>query len=295
MKTKSIGFFSRFILSFTDQRIYPIVVRESLLKAFWYFLRLVLVCCLFMAFFSTSRLFDTLPEYVDKIENEFPNFEVFYDKLEVDENKEVVLGEGTLINFTNTNKAEFDINEYKQAKGSKYTLYLMAFNDVLEVYTNDEEIGFNRAFAIGWKEFSVTDKEEILTTFRAFSTSFVAKIFMFCFISMMILSIYGFNRLVVAFLLSLSTALLDMMFKTGLKYKDYFKIAFYVSSLPTFLETIAIIKIQTVPELAEFIEILIATIYIYVALRACKLTAILEQVAKEAKGDKDDNNDGSNQ
>jgi hypothetical protein len=96
-------------------------------------------------------------------------------------------------------------------------------------------------------------------------------------------------------MLSISAALLDTMFRTGLKFKDYFKIAFYVSSLPTFLETIAIIKIQTVPELAEFIEILIATIYIYVALRACKLTAILEQVAKEAKNNKDDNNESSNQ
>jgi hypothetical protein len=171
----------------------------------------------------------------------------------------------------------------------------MAFKDVLEVYTNDEEIGFNRAFAIGWKEFSVTDKDEVLTTFRAFSTSIIAKIFMFCFISIMIFSIYSINRFVIVLMLSISAALLDTMFRTGLKFKDYFKIAFYVSSLPTFLETIAIIKIQTVPELAEFIEILIATIYIYVALRACKLTAILEQVAKEAKNNKDDNNESSNQ
>ena len=279
---KKMGFFQKVILAITDFRFYPVMLKtESLGKSIGHFLLFFVIISAIMA----ASFFDTALTGMDamlaKYEEKIPEFYLEDGILSV-ETKEVYKVLNDLVIVVNTD------NQYNETKYlEEYDEYDMYDNRLFinsDAITYESELGYTEADGseavqvtqLPLSEITINHNKasfhQYIEDVRAATTT---KVFVFTVLFIATLMSYAFTKFFEVLLYAIMTSLVATISGIKLNFKNYFKIALYVITLPYILEMISVVYLGSVSENSFIISNLIAYIYIFYAIRAVKLDAFI--------------------
>ena len=276
MISNSIGFFKKFILSIVEQRFFPLIQKEKIWPAIGYFCKLIFFASVCLSIVATNDFFGILPDYIDKFESKTPNFDIIDGVIYVESGDGFEVNKNIYVDFTvNKEPEESTIEAVSKRQNDKYNTYVLVEENSVSIYKKLDSGLKEEILKTDYNNFANTNKARLIKECRDVVDSHLAKLIIFLgFIGAFFIA-YGLYRLGFLVMYSFSAFCLNVIFMNKLKVKDYFKIAIYVSSLPILLEVVALIVTGRIPDAAGFVAMLIATVYVYYALRAIKLDTIL--------------------
>ncbi len=267
MEKIKIGFFNRIFLSISDFRIYPIINKERTFKAIGYFIKLLLLASFFLSLYIMTLLSEFVRDGVTEFERQLPYFEISDGK------------------FYCSGEANFDVNSYltiviknenmEDISFSKYTsdrMYFVMANDGIKIgnSTSDDISG-----KMSYDGLPDTTKDDLIKEIHDINNSFANKLIVFGTIYSATLFYIFFNRLLTLVMYILVIMIFNGLFLNKLKFRNFFKISIYISTLPILLELFAILIGGNYSQTADFITFLIASVYAFYALRAIRLDEVL--------------------
>ncbi len=279
---KKMGFFQKVILAITDFRFYPVMLKtESLGKSIGHFLLFFIIISAIMAtsFFDTA--FTGMDALLAKYEEKIPEFYLEDGVLSV-ETKEVykVLNDLVIVVNTDNKYSEIDnLDEYDEYDIYDNRLFINA-----DAITYESELGYTDADGTEAVQVTQLPLSEITVNYNKASfhqyiedvrVATTTKAFVFIVLFIATLISYAFTKFFEVLLYAVMTSLVATISGIKLNFKNYFKIALYVVTLPYILETISVVYLGAVSENSFIISNLIAYIYILYAVRAVKLDAFI--------------------
>lgn len=279
---KKLGFFQKIILAITDFRFYPLMLKtESLAKSILHFILFMLIVTTIMSacFFDTAL--DGMDAMLARYEEKIPEFYLEEGVLSV-EKKGIykVLNDLVIIIDTDAKYEELDeIKEYNE-----YDVYDNRVFINSDAITYESELGYKNA--AGEETLQITqlplnmitinyNKASLHQYLEAVRDATTTKMFVFVFLFIATFATYVFTKLFEVLLYVVMTSLIAAISGMKLNFKNYFKIALYIITLPYILETISVVYLGGISDNTFIISNLIAYIYILYAVRAVKLDAFI--------------------
>ena len=276
MRTNRIGFFKKYFLSIVEQRLFPYILKEGFISAFGFFFKMVLLFSTAFAILATAQLFDEFPKYIKVLDENLPEFTLQNGVIYTSGKTEFELDDNVYV-FFGGNSGDVDLAKTYEETKDKYDLYVIAQNDGLDIYTPSiSETTIDKLGRFVFSKVNGTDKQVLIGQMKEMADSYMARLIVMLSFIVFFLVLYGIYRIFYLLLYAFSTFVLNIIFVNKLKVLDYFKVAIYVSALPMLLESFAFIVARNLPEIANFINMMIALIYVFYALRAIKLDKILQ-------------------
>lgn len=273
MKVGKVNFFKRVYLAITDFRMYPFIQKEKLKTAIGYFCKLLLVLTVIMGTFLTNRLYDEIPYVITLCQDNMPDFSIENGILKAEENVQKEWTEDCYLVVKDDAKYT-DLKTITFQEEKEHMYYIVVLSDATTVGIRTEE-GILELGTLVYGEdmnFTRTDMVMLLQNWQDFA---LGRIAIWLVASLSLFLAFLFVRIWTLIMYMISVAIINLVFALKLKWKDYLKIAIYISTLPFILETIAIIVVGGVSQTINFITILISCVYIFYALRALKLDSFI--------------------
>ena len=245
------------------------------MSAIGFFAKMILLFSTIFAIVMTGKIFDALPKYTDTLEKKLPDYTLANDKIVFNESASFKLSDGIYLTAVPEGE-EYDANAVYEETNKNYYVYAFMTKDGIDIYViNRGEVELERLVRVVPSQTDPTSKSILIASMKDFTDSYMARLFVMCGFIIIFFIVYGIYRIFQLLLYAFSVFFINIIFVNKLKIRDYFKIAIYVSPLPVLLESFAFIVAGNVPEVANFINMLIAMFYVFYALRAIKLERIL--------------------
>jgi len=274
MQSKKLDFWKRLYFSMTDFRIYPFIIKEKFSKAFFYFLKLMLILGAIISIFVTQKVLQIVPSILN----------VYYDEM-----PEFTITDGTMIASDKVSKKiNKNFSLIVDADNPFSTInYTLKFNeDILSennIIINSDKAslvrktsdGFVSLSDISYENIPDTNKSQIGENVKEVINSYQNRIVFWVittFILFISLSAGSFFNMV--FFL-FSALIINTIFVNKIKFADYIKVILYSNSLASILQVITMIYLGNVSESISFILVMITTVYLFYAFRAIKIDALI--------------------
>ena len=279
---KKLGFFKKIILAITDFRFYPLMLKtDNIGKVIGHFLSFIVILTVIMSF----GFFDTALEGIDgllaRYDEKIPEFYLENGVLSV-ETKEVYKVLNDLVIVVNTDNKYEELDYLEQY--DEYDVYNNRLFISSDSITYESELGYKddsgnevvQITQLPLSEININYNKASLNQYiedvrEATTTKMIVFIFLFIatFVS------YLFAKLFEVLLYAVMTSLIAALSGMKLSFKNYFKVALYIITLPYILETISVLYLGGITDNSFIISNLVAYIYILYAVRAIKLDAFL--------------------
>ena len=277
MGTNKISFFKKYFLSIVEQRMFPYVLKEGVLSAIGFFAKTILLFSTIFAIAATAKLFDLMPEYIETIDENVPNFVLEEGIIKAEENAKFRFDSNTYVCIVGSGDEDINLDTVYEETNKKYSVYVLVKGDGIDVYTPTiSDISLERLGKFVFSKVNKITKAELITELNEMADSYMFRLLVMLTFILVFFVLYGIYRAFFLVLYAFSTFVLNIVFINRLRTRDYFKIAVYVSSLPIILEAFAFLVAKHIPETASFISMLISLVYIFYALRAIKVEKILQ-------------------
>lgn len=278
---KKMGFFQKTRLAITDFRFYPLMLKiDSVPAVIGHFIVFMLILAGIMAVSFYNLSFDVIDNLLAEYDEKIPEFTLVDGILDV-ETQEVykVTNDFVIVLDTNYNYDEISsLEEYKA-----YDIYDNRF------YINSDAITYEANIEVSGKEqaqmpqklleFNQVSDEFNKETLKQYifdvKESNYSKIIVFASLFILTFLVYAFSKVFEILLYSIMTSLVATISGIKLHFKNYVKIALYVITLSYILETISVVYLGSISEVAFIVSNLLAYVYILYAIRAVKLDAFI--------------------
>ncbi len=240
--------------------MYPYIIKEKLIVALGYFLKLILFCSAILSVYLLSLITEFATEEMADLKKYVPDFEIkdgiLYSSGDTEQDINAYL------TFVIRNDYAENV-EYKPISESR--MYIVATKDRVQLKSRTflDDIPHE----ILYKDLGNISKAQIVNDINKYNTSLAQQIIMY-FIALGFSFFYLFYTKAITLLLYIVVLLTFniFLFRTKLKASEYIKIAIYISTVPILLETlIAVLGGSFVPS-ADFLTLIIVMIYIYNSL-----------------------------
>ncbi len=272
-KKNNLGFFSKLILSITDFRLYPHVVKnEKFKKSFGYFIKLLLLIVAVITFKYVYRLNYLLGDFIENYDSIMPEFTLVSGELIMPNTMTSKLSDG--IGFVlNT---DYTFEEFKNTSHydevTKYDARILVNSDGI-VYENYAG-GYNKI--ISFEQITETyDKTLFYELIKALDKDFSYKFVVASSIFISMFIIFLSYKMLDVLLYTMFASLISVIGGMKIDYKNYLKIVLYSLTLPFIVETVSILYADGLKDYTIVVSNILAFVYIYYAIRAVKLDAFL--------------------
>lgn len=284
-KNKKVGFLGKSILSITDFRIYPHILKtESTLKSVGHFLLLLLIITTIISLSFTVKIEKAFNAFYDEYKELVPEFVLQNNSFDIEVKDEFILKNDTAL-IVNTDCTFEECVELEQY--DSYNVYnnrIFINSDMAAYIAKTGTNGNEEEYAVTTLPFSSFDINYNKETFYDHLTSLKGtvkfRIISFLIIYLAVFAIYGVWKLldviVYAFMISIVSSIAGMR----LAFKNYIKLASYIITLPYLLEMISILYVGEVNDSLIIFSSMLAGVYIVYAVRAVKLDAFLMIINK---------------
>ena len=264
-----LGFFTKLYYAITDFRLYPYVVQKEKLKdAFWYFFSFIFLICIILSATTMIKVTNWLNEFVTEYHEQVNDFEIKDGELTVNKNMNVDFLRVKI--YTDDNRKMNDV-DLRLLDLDNYKVCILAFKD--EFAIGSQKYGYISA---NYKESNINiDKQG---TYNLLSTALKTPIDRILFMVVLFVSLlitFLITRFIYGLFIAIMLMLLALLFRLKYSFREYLKVAFYVLTLPTIIEVIAIICVGELNDYATITYYLLCYVYIFYAVRALKLDNIL--------------------
>ncbi len=275
MKSSKTGFFRKLIISMTDMRLYPLILKESIFSALGFFCKLVLLFSIILSIGITADFFDAIPEYVEAVENKFPDFEINNGIFSSTEPVDAKISSYLYICTKDARDIEFSGDSIINTEDFKQVVFAVINESSIDLYRKGDKSSYMKFGQVVLPKAGEIDKQELVSYWNDFEESYLARLFVLMAFTISLFVVYGMYRC--WFLLFYMTTIffVNFIFFNKLRFRDYIKISIYISGLPVILELLSFCIAKFLPEGAAFIIMLISTLYTYYALKTIKLDSIL--------------------
>lgn len=295
-----IGFLNRVLLAITDFRFYPFAVQqEKLIKAFAYFVKLMLVVSLIVTF----KYMPTVIDFTRDIEalissDEVSDFTIADGKLDFENNIDASYNGIHIYADEESTISEEDLKLHVKDRDS---LTIVMYNDCVAI--GEENFGF---VILNFEDIERKfTKQDVIQMLHELNTKNVYQVLLGVVVFAGIFASYIIIKLFNLLEITILMMLLGLIVKSKYNFKDYMKAACYVITLPMIIETVAILIVGNVNTIAYYTYLLLMYVYMYYAVRALKLTDVIMDVQekffslkiekKEGSSDKQENSSETNQ
>lgn len=279
---KKLGFFQKIILAITDFRFYPVMLKtEKTSKSVAHFILFLLLLTFIMAGSFLEVAFDGIDAMLSKYDEKVPEFYLEDGVLSV-ETKEVYRVLNDLVIIVNTDNLYEEMGEIEEYE--EYYVYNNRLFINSDAITYESELGYDGVTEQETLQITQLPLSEITINYNKASlqqyiedvrAATTTKMFVFMTLFIATFLTYTFTKIFEVFLYAVMTSLVAAISGMKLNFKNYFKIALYVVTLPYILETISVIYLGAVSDNSFIISNLVAYIYILYAVRAVKLDAFI--------------------
>ncbi len=279
---KKLGFFQKIILAITDFRFYPVMLKtEKTSKSVAHFILFLLLLTFIMAGSFLKVAFDGIDAMLSKYDEKVPEFYLEDGVLSV-ETKEVYRVLNDLVIIVNTDNLYEEMGEIEEYE--EYYVYNNRLFINSDAITYESELGYDGVTEQETLQITQLPLSEITINYNKASlqqyiedvrAATTTKMFVFMTLFIATFLTYAFTKIFEVFLYAVMTSLVAAISGMKLNFKNYFKIALYVVTLPYILETISVIYLGAVSDNSFIISNLVAYIYILYAVRAVKLDAFI--------------------
>ena len=216
---------------------------------------------------STAELFDAIPEYAETIDKKMPNFEIVHGTFKSNEDFSYELSKKIFVSYRSGDD-DTKSSEIISETNRKYDTYLVIKEKSIDVYIKDASNNVSKFGQLIFSEFNDITKSTFISYWKEFAESYLTRLGILTIFTVMIFIVYGIYRVWTLIFYCFSVFFINVT----LEEYDDLSVNDRVSIL---LEMIAFIISQNLPEAANFINMIIALIYTYYALKAIKLDSIL--------------------
>lgn len=273
MNLGKISFFKRIYLSLTDFRMYPYTQKEKFSTAIGYFIKLLIVASIIIGTFVTSNIFTESPMFLNMFETAMPDFSISDGVLNASENIQKELNSNTYL-VVNSDYSYAQMKDIKVDEADVQNYCILVLSDATVIGVKMEN-GIYEIGTIGYEPGLEYNKAQLSNDWRMLNDSGASKFAVWIGISIGAFIVLLIVRLWVLIMYMISTYIINIMFGLKLKFVEYLKLVIYISTMPIILETIALITVGNISESVNFISVLISCVYIFYALRAIKLDALI--------------------
>lgn len=269
LKKERLGFFKRMYLAITDFRWYPFVQREKTSAAIWYFILLILLSTMFISMAFSSTLFENISSILYDYNNIIPNFVLESGRLNVEKEIYNIDGESKFVVDT-----KYTVEQYVNTKDGEDVLcsnnsIILNGNGI--IYTKD---GVSVVYALPSFSEKIT-KDSLRSYLDVVNENWSVRLAIFFVIWLTFFIVYLIIKFIMLLLLIFVACILNFAFGIKLKFNNYMKIVTYAITLPLIVEMISILVLGRVAEYATIACQLLTYVYIFYALRAIKLDAMI--------------------
>lgn len=292
MENKKIPMITRLYSAITDFRIYPYIQKEGVQTAISYFFKLIFVVSLVLSIYITTKIYDTMSQVAVDYEQNIPNFMLESGIFTADKAL-YSTGNEMIIFDTEYKSEELDTVYAKELIG--YESYALIGGDAINISANGQELD-----PIYFKNLKGTfTKESIYSDVFANVNSYAFKISLFITVCICVFFVQLEWKMLNLMVTVALVYIFNIVFGIMIKIIDAFKISMYVMTFPIIIELIAFAVAGKISESVAVIYQVLLSIYVFYALRAIKLDAIileatkngiLKKVVKEETSSKDEIN-----
>lgn len=279
-----INFLAKIYLAITDFRFYPFVVqKEKFIKAFSYFLGLIMLVSLCLTFKYMPIVLEFTQQISTIMSNEnISDFTISNGQLDMVQNIDVSQNG---IHIYSNDEIELNEEDLKSHVNDKDSLAIFMYKDVTAIGT--EDIGFVlMEYEDVGKSFS---KQDMINIMNTLNSQKLAKAYLGFMIFGVVFLAYFMMKIFNIFEITFLMFVLGMLIKVKYKFTEYMKAAFYVVTLPIIVETISFMMIGTVNNYAYIAYQLLSFVYMYYVVRALKLTDVILVAQEKMFGIKKEN------
>ncbi len=267
MERSRIGFFRKVFYAITDFRLYPFIIKERTISAIGYFIKLVLISCAVLSVYFMILTSEFISEDLNSFMKKIPNFSVANGEVTFEEEKTIEANDFVTLVLKNDYANNVNFSDYDDEK-----VYILVTKDYLRVgNVNNTEM----APAVSFEDVSLYDKAQMIDNINEFNNSFEAKAMLYLMVVTFTFFYFLVRRTWLLLMYIFVLLIFDGLFYLKLRFRDYFKISIYISTLPLILEMLAIAIGGKYSSTADFISFLIAGIYAFYALRAIRLNTLV--------------------
>lgn len=288
---KKLGFLQKIILSITDFRFYPYILKtEKLSRSFLHFILFIMIIAAVITCKFSFLLFDRIDNFMSKYDEIVPEFSLKDGSLSISTNDVIILENEVVavIDTSKTSEEFLNSNEYKNTIKYDSRLYI---NSDLITYEDEDGLRTSITFSEFSNDFNKASFYEYLSEVYNSPSS---KILIFGVLYFGILCGYLFIKLIEVLLLSIFASLVSVLYRIKIDFKNYIKIALYIVTLPYIVELISILVVGSIKDYTVFVSNILSYIYIFYAIRAVKLDAFLLIVNNKNKSNMNINNINQN-
>lgn len=273
MENKKIPMITRLYSAITDFRIYPYIQKERLQTAMSYFLKLIFIVSLVFSIYTTTKIYDTMSQIAVDYEQKIPNFRLESGIFTAD--KALYSTGNEMIIFDTEHKSE-ELDDVYAKELIGYNSYALIGGDAINISTNGQELD-----PIYFKNLKGTFTKESMHSdifANVNSSAFKISLFITVFICMFFVQIeWKILNLIVTVAL---VYIFNIIFGIIIRLNDAFKISMYVMTFPIIIELIAFAVTGKISESVAVIYQILLSLYVFYALRAIKLDAIILEATK---------------
>lgn len=270
-----LNFFAKIYLAITDFRLYPYVIqKEKLIKSFLYFFEFIVLISIILSFSITTKINNWLNEFVTEYNEQVNDFVVEDGILATQNNMNFDFLKVKV--YTDDSKYLDDV-DLRLLDLDDYRFSVLAFKDSI-IFGNS-----NHAYvAWNYKDLKFNlNKQELYNKLINILEKPIYKIITFFVLFFTIFIVLFALRFIYSLMITLFLMLIGMIFKLTYKFKDYLKISFYIITLPTITEVIALLFVGELNDYATITYYLLCYVYMFYAVRALKLDNILTETQQK--------------
>ena len=283
-----LNFFSRVYLAITDFRLYPYVVqKEKFATAFAYFLCFIILVSIILSANATVKVVNWLSDFNEIYDSQVGDFLIKDGRLITNQDMDMEF-DGIKL-FSDASKSVSD--SYIDASDlNKYKLVFHAYQDGVAV--GNSKYGY---ITIKYTDFNLSLNKAM--GFKIINTSLNSTLFKVSLVGIIFCGVfasYFVTRFIMVLFITFMLLFLGMVFRTNYHFKDYMKVAFYVITLPTITEIIALLFVGELNQYASITYYLLSYVYMFYAIRALKLDNIIMETQEKIlnmKSDKEKTDD----
>ena len=261
-----LGFIERIYLAITDFRMYPYVIKEKYRTALGYFLGFVFLVAIILSVNAYVKTSTWVKYFVEDYYKNVSEFSIDNNMLETEENMDFDFLKVKI--YTDDTKS-FDESELERLDLKNYRFSILGYKDKCIIGSN----------SLGYMAFTYenvkTNRDGVFSIINQYKNDNAVKFGLLIGLFCSIFILYFITKFVFALFTTIMLLFLGMIFRTKYKFIDYMKVAFYVMTLPTITEIIALIVIGELNEYANITYYLLSYVYMFYAIRALKLDNII--------------------
>lgn len=264
-----LNFFAKLYLAITDFRLYPYIVqKEKFLKCFLYFFEFIVLISAILSFNVTTKISNWLTEFVTEYNEQVEDFNIEDGIFTAENNMDFDFLNVKVYTDDSKSLDEVDI---RLLNLDDFRFSILVFKDAVLIGNSGQ------AYSVwDFKESKINiNKQELYVKLNNILENSTYKVIAFLVLFMSIFIVLFISKFIFSLLITLLLIIIGMIFKLSYKFKDYLKISFYIITLPTITQIIALLFIGEINDYASITYYLLCYVYMFYAVRALKLDNIL--------------------